>query len=168
LYRTYNQVQVDVRDIYAFLDEVAYTTRRVDEDIEVSEKLVVANVIIDLSPAVNDRHVHVIDILPLLRLLLAEPGLICKFDFSTNIDTTHVGKQFQPCDHNITQVFASRLIQDLNKMFAGSKTLATILPKSSLVAANLNLKALGAIRYSWTGIAVSLPFLDIRFALPPP
>ena len=167
LYRMHNQVRVDARDVYAFLDEVASTASRVDESTEVSKGSTFANFVIDLSPAVNDRDIHIIDVLPLLRLCLAEPDVVCKFEFSGDIDTTHVSRHFQPCDRRITQRFASILVKDLNELVAGPKTLATIWPSNSLLAANLHLKGLGAIRLSRYGIAISRPFLDIRFVACP-
>ncbi|KAI4943315.1 hypothetical protein J4E91_009514 [Alternaria rosae] len=106
-----------------------------------------ANIILDLGPGVNDRDDCFLDILPLLRIRSKKPSFICEFDFSTEIDTTHVPTDpGQPCSQLVSEVYGELLIQDLNKILAGPKILATFRSEDNNVdAAILHLKTLGAL-----------------------
>ncbi len=157
------------REIYHFLKSVRFASSILAEDgVETSKGHSFARIILDLSPGANDPEDHTIDILPLLRMRLADPGLICEFDFSTDIDTTYVN---QICDHSLTQTYGSVLLLDLNKILNEPKKLATYgQHNNSLEAAILHLKALGAIRsgHGSIGVLISQPYLNLQLAEQPP
>jgi hypothetical protein len=160
---------VDAREIYHFLKGVRCAPSIQAEDgVETNKGQSFARIILDLSSGVNDPEDHIIDILPLLRMRLADPGLVCEFDFSIDIDATYVN---QICDHSITQTYSLVLILDLNKNSNEPKKLPTFEQNNnSLDAAILHLKALGAIRpgHGFTGVVISQLYLNLQLAEKPP
>ena len=173
LYREQLQLRVDARHIYEYLAMVIQEYGRVEGGVEICICPIFANIILDLGPGVNDRNEYHLDILPLLQIRSNNPSFICEFDFSTEVDTTHVPTDpGQPCSQLASEVYGSLLVQDLNSILSGPKTLGTVRPENNNVdAAILHLKTLGVRDLRFNGgrfSVVSTPFLDIWLAADPP
>jgi len=173
LYREQLQLRVDARDIYEYLAMVIQAYSRVEAGVKTRVCPIFANIILDLGPGVNDRNVHYLDILPLLRIRSMKPSFKCEFDFSTEVDTTHVPTDpGQPCSQLVSEVYGSLLVHDLNKILAGPKTLATFRSEDNAVdAAIIHLKTLGVrdfISYGGRCKVVSTPYLDLWLTEDPP
>jgi len=173
LYREQLQLRVDARHIYEYLAMVILAYRRWEGGVKTVVCPIFANIILDLGPGVNDRNDCYLDILPLLQIRSMKPSFKCEFDFSTEVDTTHVptGPR-QPCSQLVSEVYGSLLVQDLNSILSAPKTLATVRPENNNVnAAILYLKTLGVrdLRFYGGPLAVvSTPFLDLWLTADPP
>ena len=173
LYREQLQLRVDARHIYEYLAMVIQAYSLVEGGVETSVCPIFANVILDLGPGVNDRNEYYLDILPLLQIRSIKPSFICEFDFSTEVDTTHVPTDpSQPCSQLVSEAYGELLVQDLNNILSGPKTLATVQPENNNVeAAILYLKNLGVRHPRFNGgpyPVVSTPFLDLWLTADPP
>jgi len=173
LYREQLQLRVDAQHIYEYLAMVIQAYSRVEGGVKTRICPIFANIILDLGPGVNDRNEYYLDILPLLQIRSKKPSFICEFDFSTEVDITHVPTDpSQPCSQFVSEVYGSLLVQDLNNILSGPKTLATVRPENNNVdAAILYLKTLGVRDARFNGgpyPVVSTPFLDLWLTTDPP
>ncbi|KAF1941078.1 hypothetical protein EJ02DRAFT_512705 [Clathrospora elynae] len=124
IYRKGSAARVDLREVYDYISDVLVPSENTLGHA-VGMEPCTANIIMDLSPALNHADLFVMDLLPLFQICPAKPDCVCKFALSQP-----VRRYDHMSDDALTKAHVQKILSDLNTILTRPTSIGTYQQKT--------------------------------------